>query len=177
MLALVRAKRAEFIEELEVDDSRQLMNPEMSKWEKNLVSINARHGTSCYRSLEACKYKWQTLLPEYKRVADVHKETGVNSMLYFEMSFRERKDKTLSKFFYPYVYRDMHEWLKHKSTMNPPHFWDLMNPRDGNYMILVVYTDTGTIDPPKDGESDGIDPPPLRCTLTAALQHTTQHRA
>jgi hypothetical protein len=34
MLALVRAKRAEFIEELEADDPRQLMNPEMSKWEK-----------------------------------------------------------------------------------------------------------------------------------------------
>ena len=82
MLALVAAKRAEFMEELEADDPRQLMHPEMSKWEKILVSVNAGHGTSCYRSPEACKYKWQTLLPEYKRVADVHKETSVNSMLY-----------------------------------------------------------------------------------------------
>jgi hypothetical protein len=31
MLALIRAKRAEFILELECDDPRELMNPKMSK--------------------------------------------------------------------------------------------------------------------------------------------------
>jgi hypothetical protein len=89
-------------------------------------------------ALEACKYKWQTLLPKYKRVADVRKETGVNSTVYFEMSFRERKKKNLPKNFDHYVYRDMHEWLKHKLTMNPPHFRDLLSPSDGNYRAPPV---------------------------------------
>jgi hypothetical protein len=135
MVALVRAKRAEFMDELEADDPRELMNPEMSKWHKISVAVNAVQGISCYRSPEACKYKWQTLLPEYKRVADVHKDTGVNSTLYFEMSFRERKEKALPKNFDQYVYRDMHEWLKHKPTMTPPHF---LNPIDGNYMLPTI---------------------------------------
>jgi hypothetical protein len=138
MVALVRAKRAEFMDELEADDPRELMNPEMSKWHKISVAVNAVQGISCYRSPEACKYKWQTLLPEYKRVADVHKDTGVNSTLYFEMSFRERKEKALPKNFDQYVYRDMHEWLKHKPTMTPPHFRDLLSPTDGNYTLPTI---------------------------------------
>jgi hypothetical protein len=55
--------------------------------------------------------------------------------LYFEMSFRERKEKALPKNFDQYVYRDMHEWLKHKPTMTPPHF---LNPIDGNYMLPTI---------------------------------------
>jgi hypothetical protein len=96
--------------------------------------MNASHGICCYRSGEACKYKWQTLLPEYKRVVDVHKQTGVNSMLYFEMTFGERRNRTLPKKFDAHVYSEMHEWLKHKPTMTPPHFRDLLSPNDGNYM-------------------------------------------
>jgi hypothetical protein len=135
MLALVRAKRAEFMEELEADDPTDLMNPKMSKWQKISVVVNAVQGISCYRSPEACKYKWQTLLHEYKRVADVHKDTGVNSTLYFEMNFVERKEKALPKNFDHYVYRDMHDWLRHKPTMTPLHFCDLMSPTDGNYCL------------------------------------------
>jgi hypothetical protein len=63
------------------------MNIEMSKWERVSLSMNAGTWISCYHSLEACKYKWQTLLLEYKRVTDVHRETGTNSMAYFDMSF------------------------------------------------------------------------------------------
>jgi hypothetical protein len=60
-----------------------------TKWERVLLSVNAGDGISYYRSPEACKYKWQTLLPEYKKVADLHRETGTNSMVYFEMNFVE----------------------------------------------------------------------------------------
>ena len=83
ILALVRAKRAKFIQELECDDPRELMNLEMSKWKKILVSVNAGPRICCYRSLKACIYKWQTLLLKYKHLANIHKDTRVNSMLYF----------------------------------------------------------------------------------------------
>jgi hypothetical protein len=56
-----------------VDDPRELMNTDVTKWERISLSVNAGAGISCYRSPEACKYKWQTLVPEYKKVADLHK--------------------------------------------------------------------------------------------------------
>jgi hypothetical protein len=87
MLALVRAKRAKFIKKLEVDDPKELMNLEMNKWNKISVFVNVDQGINYYRSPEACKYKWKTLLLEYKHIADVHKETEMNFMLYFKMSF------------------------------------------------------------------------------------------
>lgn len=55
----------------------------MNKWDKISVFVNADQGISCYKSPEACKYKWKTLLLEYKYIADVHKEIEMNSMLYF----------------------------------------------------------------------------------------------
>jgi hypothetical protein len=87
---LVRAKRTKFIAEIEVDDPRKLMSLEMTKWEKVSLSVNAGPRISCYRSPEACKYKWQTLLPKYKSVSDLHKDTGV-TLLYFELTFGERR--------------------------------------------------------------------------------------
>lgn len=50
MVALVGAKMAECMEELEADDPRELMSPEMTKWEKISIAVNACHGISCYRS-------------------------------------------------------------------------------------------------------------------------------
>jgi hypothetical protein len=133
MLALMRAKQAEFIQELECDDPREFMNLEMNKWEKISISVNAGPGICCYRNPEACIYKWKTLLPKYKRVVDVHKDQGVNSILYFEMIFGERRNRTLPKKIDPYVYSEMHALLKHKPTMTPLHFWDLLSPINGNY--------------------------------------------
>jgi hypothetical protein len=75
MLVLVRTKGAEFLKELEADDPYDLMNPKMRKWDKVSISMNLVVGITCYRSPEACKYKWQTLLLKYKRIADLHKET------------------------------------------------------------------------------------------------------
>jgi hypothetical protein len=68
-----------------------------------------------------------------KAFADLHKETGSNSMVYFELTFGQRREKTLPKTFDLYVYKGMHDWLKHKPTMMPPYFKDLMNPNDHNY--------------------------------------------
>jgi hypothetical protein len=138
MLSLVRAKKAEFMDELQADDPRELMNTEMSKWERVSLSMNARAGISYYRSPEACKYKWQTLLPKYKRVADVHRETRTNSMAYFDMSFGQRRSKELPKNFDVYIYEEMNSWLRYKPTMALPHFQDLLHPNDCNYRPMSV---------------------------------------
>jgi hypothetical protein len=58
MLSLVHAKKSEFLEELQADDPRELMNIDITKWERVSLSVNAGAGISCYRSPEACKYKW-----------------------------------------------------------------------------------------------------------------------
>jgi hypothetical protein len=87
MLALVHAKHSEFIEDLQVDDPRVLKQTKGSKWDRVSLSVNASAGISCYRSPDACKYKWQTLLLEYKKVANLYREIGTNSLLYFEMTF------------------------------------------------------------------------------------------
>jgi hypothetical protein len=77
-------------------------------------------------------------LPDYKKVADLHRETGTNSMSYFEMSYGERRSKELPKKLDLYVYEDMHTWLRHKPSMNPPHFRDLLNPNDGNFRTAPI---------------------------------------
>ena len=75
ILVPIQAKRVEFLKELEADDPCDLMNPKMKKWDKVSISMNLLVGITCYRSPEACKYKWQILLPKYKHIADLHKET------------------------------------------------------------------------------------------------------
>ena len=94
-------------------------------------------------------------------------------MLYFEMSFRERKDRTLPKNFDSFVYWDMHEWLKYKPTMNPPHLRDLMSPTDGNYNILLVSADTGTGGAAKDCDMDSS--PTLQAYSSAAAYDAAQN--
>ena len=88
MLVLVQSKRVEFIQEVEADDPCELMDSKMTKWEKISLSVNVGARISCYYSPEACKYKWQTLLLEYKHVTDLYIETGTNSILYFELLFK-----------------------------------------------------------------------------------------
>ena len=133
ILALVKAKCAKFMEELEADNPMLLMNSKMTKWERISVSVSATEWIECINSAKACKYKWQTLLPDYKHIADLHKDTRINSLLYFELYYSQRQERSLPIFFDLYVYINMHKWLRHKPTMHPPHFRDLMHPKDGNY--------------------------------------------
>jgi hypothetical protein len=111
MIVLVRAKRQEYLEELDADDPRELMSTEMTKWERVSLSVNSANGMTCSRSAEACKYKWQQLLPDYKKVVDLHKGTGTNSMLYFDLSFAQHREKVLPTILDSYAYREMLECL------------------------------------------------------------------
>ena len=63
-----------------MDDPRELMNTNVTKWKRVFLSVNAGAGILCYRRLEAYKYKWKMLLLEYKKVANLNKQIGVNNM-------------------------------------------------------------------------------------------------
>ena len=77
--------------------------------------------------------KWQTLLSNYKRIGGLHKETGTNAEVYFSLPVAARWARTLRANFDLFVYRKMHEWLQHKSSMTPPHFLDLLLPQNRNF--------------------------------------------
>jgi hypothetical protein len=136
ILDMVAAKRQAFLQDIEVEDARELMNPEQTRWGKVATQVNeagrARGGHSP-RDAVACKYKWQTLMADYKKVADFHKGTGLVGNEYFELRSKERKDRRLQGQFYEEVYIQMHDWLQYKPSMQPPHSRDLLNPGDGNY--------------------------------------------
>jgi hypothetical protein len=40
----------------------------------------------------------------------------------------------LPQSFYDEVYHQIHGWLRHRATMNPPHVWNLLNVQDRNHV-------------------------------------------
>lgn len=135
ILALIEAKRQEYVEEMSVDDPRELMCPELGKWGKIALKLNASKGEGDVdRDRDACKYKWSTLLSDFKKIWDFHSRTGRNSEEYFlDISAEDKKLHKLPKAFYGVAYRNMAEWLKCKATINPPHARDTSDPNDANY--------------------------------------------
>lgn len=132
---MIEAKRKEYIDEITVEDVRELMCPELGKWGKIALILNSSKGEGdVERDRDSCKYKWNTLLSDFKKIWDYHSRTGTNSEEYFkETTAEEKKTHKLPKTFYLSAYRNMAEWLRDKATMNPPHVRDTMDPHDGNY--------------------------------------------
>ena len=77
-MTLAATKHDEFLNNLDVADQRELMDPESSKWERITSRVDAAltGQPHIYRSGPTCKYKWQSMLQEYKKLADFHHETG-----------------------------------------------------------------------------------------------------
>ena len=96
------------------------MNPETTQWSKIADKINSPSIAECKRDGHACKFKWQKLLADYKKVGDHNKGTGTGHKEYFILSKQERKELHLPPKFDEDVFDAMHEWLKHKPTINPP---------------------------------------------------------
>ena len=111
------------------------MVPELGKWGKIALILNAAKGEGdVHRDRDACKYKWSTLLSDFKKIWDYHGRTGMNEESYFkDTTAAEKKLHKLPKSFLPVAYRNMAEWLRDKATLNPPHARDTMNPDDRNY--------------------------------------------
>ena len=139
ILCLIELKRQEYIDEMTVKDARELMCPELGKWGKIALKLNAAKGEGdVERGGEACKYKWNTLLSDFKKIWDFHCRTGRNSEEYFTDTTKEEKAlHKLPKSFYAVAYRSMSEWLRNKATLNPPHARDTMDPNDHNYQAPI----------------------------------------
>lgn len=139
ILNLIEAKRQEHVAEMAVEDPRELMCPELGKWGKIAMILNAGKGEGdVERDRDACKYKWSTLLSDFKKIWDFHSRTGRNSEEYFhDTTAEEKKLHKLPKSFYAVAYRNMAEWLKDKATMTPPHTRDTSDPNDANYQSPI----------------------------------------
>jgi hypothetical protein len=110
-MALAIAKWDEFVDELDVVDQRQLMDPDTNKWEKIATKVDVAlvGQPHIHRNGPTCKYKW--MLQEFKKLADFHKERGWRSLDYFSITAQEKVAHKLPKNFYLEVYTCMNEWL------------------------------------------------------------------
>ena len=133
ILVLVKAKREEYFEELDIIDTRDLMASDVSKWRRIVEKENSAVGREVVQEGSACKHKWQSILLDYKRIADFHNMTRRNGEEYFHLSFVERWQYNLPQSYYREVYEQMHEFMMHRPIMNPPHQRHLLRPGDSTY--------------------------------------------
>jgi hypothetical protein len=97
------------MDEMAAEDPRELMNPELGKWKKIAVIINTGKEDGVQHDSQACKYKWSTLLSDFKKIWDFHQRTGRNAEDYFEISFPNQRENKLPKIFFLAAYRNMAE--------------------------------------------------------------------
>lgn len=95
VMALCNAKRDMFLEEIDTIDPHDLMNAESTKWQRVSQDV-MKSGFSTYeRDAPACKSKWNSIVPEYKRIADYFARTGTNGADYWNLTAPERKNEGL----------------------------------------------------------------------------------
>lgn len=133
MVALVNAKRDEFLEELDVVDGRDLMHSEATKWTRISEKVMAAGFSSHFRDGTTCKGKWHLILPYYREIADYHARTGINSEDYWMLTNDEYVAEELPKSFSKEIYSRIHEWFGQRPQIQPPHVRDLLNPEDTVY--------------------------------------------
>jgi len=83
---LVKAKRDKFIEELDIVNNQDLMNPDANKWVRINIEVMRAGYSPCMRDGPTCKTKWNQLIPNYKRIADFFTRTSINGLDYWDMS-------------------------------------------------------------------------------------------
>ena len=130
MIALVDAKREEFIEELDAIDGRDLMDSEVTKWSRISDKIMASGFSTHFRDDMVCKGKWHLILPDYRRVADYHACTGINDEDYWLLTPNELTMEKLPKAFSKQIYVRLREWFGRRPQIQPPHVRDLLNPHN-----------------------------------------------
>ena len=130
MIALVDAKREEFLEELDTIDRRDLMESEVTKWSRISDKIMAFGFSTHFRDGMACKGKWHLILPDYRRIADYHARTGINDENYWLLTPNELVLEKLPKAFSKEIYVRIHEWFRRRPQIHPPYVRDLLNLQD-----------------------------------------------
>lgn len=131
--ALVNAKREMFLEEIEVVDARDLMNPDSNKWLRVSQEVMKSGFSPCQRDGAACKTKWNQIVPDYKRIADYFSRTGTNGADYWDMSASDRKNEGLPRSFPQDIFFNLQGWFGTRPSIQPPHTRDLLSPDDRNY--------------------------------------------
>ena len=76
--ALVNIKRDMYLEEIDIVDARDLMNPDATKWFRVSQEVMKADFSPCVRDAIACKTKWNQIIPDYKRIANFFARTGRN---------------------------------------------------------------------------------------------------
>jgi hypothetical protein len=130
MIALVDAKRNEFLEELDAIDGRDLMDSEVTKWNRISEKITASGFSTHFRDGMACKGKWHLILPDDRKVVDYHARTGINDEDYWLLTPNELTIEKLPKAFPKEIYVRLHDWFGRRPQIQPPHLRDLLNPHD-----------------------------------------------
>ena len=130
---MVWLQREEWMDDVMVDNGWDLMNLETTCCGKIAEKLNSSSIAECLRDGHAFKFKWQKLLAKNKKVGNHNKGIGIKEKECSVLSKQEQKDLYLSLKFNEDVFDAMHEWLKHKPTINHPHHSDLLHPNDGNY--------------------------------------------
>jgi hypothetical protein len=109
-MALINAKEKEHDTSKLAPDSRDLMESATQKWTKIATNVSKAGFSAHYRGAMACKYNWQTLFANYKKISD-YKSTTWNTEDYFHMSNRRRKELTLPPNFCAFHYRELEKFL------------------------------------------------------------------
>jgi len=76
IMALVKFKREEWLEDNLVEDARDLMHPETTKLGKIAHKLNSEPVAECRRDGHACKFKWGKMVQDYKKIFDHNRQTG-----------------------------------------------------------------------------------------------------
>jgi hypothetical protein len=157
MLALVDAKRDEYMDELDTVDARDLMDPDVTKWKWiSDVVMSAGH-SPCIRDHAMCKSKWHLLIPDYCRIGDYHARTWINREVYWMQSNREHVQEGLPRAFPQEIYDCIDEWFGRRPQIQPPHVRDLLCPGDSNFNVDKDYSDNEVELVDKKAEEESVD--------------------
>ena len=99
MLALVAAKRDEYMGEVDTVDARDLMEPDVTKWSRISAKLIAARYSPCTRDHSMCKSKWHLIIADYRRIADYHARTGINKQVYWSQTSGQHVQDGLPKCF------------------------------------------------------------------------------
>jgi len=86
MLILIHAKRSKHFRDKNKIDKRDVITLEVTQ--RTLIADKVmRAGYSpCIRDRQACKVKWNQLIPDYKRLFDYHGKSGQNVQDFWDLT-------------------------------------------------------------------------------------------
>lgn len=117
---LIYAKRDMFLEELDIIDGKDLMNPEARKWVRVSQHVMCVGFSPCLCDGPAYKTKWNQLILDYKRIADYKARIGRNEADYWDQSSSEWKLEGLPRSFPHDVFYAIHDWYGNRPSITPP---------------------------------------------------------